>query len=124
MMRFLIAWKMKVIRTTFIVPRVILFCFPVMTDQDFCSSQQNFTIYSDRKQGSFCTARGTCRRAVSELTARDSDDKINWKLKGKAEILAPGGYNAKFVAIMYNSETGERAMIESELSLLVTVTNN
>ena len=45
-------------------------------------------------------------------------------LKGKAEILAPGGYNAKFIAIMYNSETGERAMIESELTLLVTVPNN
>lgn len=42
-------------------------------------------------------------------------------LSGAAEKLAPGGYDAKFVVLMYDPDTGEKAMLNSEAAISVTV---
>lgn len=42
-------------------------------------------------------------------------------LSGAAKKLAPGGYDAKFVVLMYDPDTGEKAMLNSEAAVSVTV---
>lgn len=42
-------------------------------------------------------------------------------LPGEAKKLAPGGYDAKFVVLMYDSDTAEKAMLNSEAAISVTV---
>lgn len=42
-------------------------------------------------------------------------------LSGAAKKLAPGGYDAKFVVLMYDPDTGEKAMLNSEAAISVTV---
>ena len=42
-------------------------------------------------------------------------------LPGKEKLLAEGAYDAKFVAYYYDTETGERAMLNTEILITVTV---
>jgi len=42
-------------------------------------------------------------------------------LPGKERLLAEGAYDAKFVAYYYDPETGERAMLNTEILITVTV---
>jgi len=42
-------------------------------------------------------------------------------LNGAAAKLAPGAYNGKFVLLCYNTETGEKAMVNTEARITITV---
>ncbi len=44
-------------------------------------------------------------------------------LDGKEKLLSEGIYDAKFVAYYYDAETGERAMLNTEIIITVTVKN-
>ena len=44
-------------------------------------------------------------------------------LKNAAKQLSPGGYDGKFVLSFYDRESGEKAMINTEIPITVTVTN-
>ena len=41
---------------------------------------------------------------------------------GMAALLSPGGYEGKFVVLFYNQETGEKAMVNTEIPLTINVT--
>ena len=41
---------------------------------------------------------------------------------GAAELLSPGGYEGKYVVLYYNQETGEKAMVNTEIPLTIEVT--
>ncbi|MCC8357657.1 MAG: hypothetical protein LJU34_07515 [Oscillospiraceae bacterium] len=41
---------------------------------------------------------------------------------GAAELLEPGGYDGKFVVLYYDPDTGERAVVTTEIPVTVTVT--
>ena len=41
---------------------------------------------------------------------------------GMADLLSPGGYEGKFVVLFYNQETGEKAMVNTEIPLTIEVT--
>lgn len=42
-------------------------------------------------------------------------------LDGAAKQLAPGGYDGKFVVLYYSPETGEKAMVNTEIPITITV---
>ncbi len=42
-------------------------------------------------------------------------------LDGAAEKLSPGGYNGKFMVVYYDTETGEREVVNTEIPIAVTV---
>ena len=44
-------------------------------------------------------------------------------LKNAAKQFSPGGYDGKFVLAFYDRESGEKAMINTEIPITVTVTN-
>ena len=43
-------------------------------------------------------------------------------LDGAANQLAAGGYDGKFVVLYYDQQSGEKAMIHTEIPVTVTVT--
>ena len=43
-------------------------------------------------------------------------------LEGAAKMLSAGGYDGKFVVLYYNQETGEKAIINTEIPIQITVT--
>ena len=44
-------------------------------------------------------------------------------LDGASEKLSAGGYNAKFIVFYYNTETGEKEVVNTEIPITVTVIN-
>lgn len=42
-------------------------------------------------------------------------------LEGSEKMLLPGGYNGKFVVFYYNPTTGEKAMINTEIPVSITI---
>ena len=42
-------------------------------------------------------------------------------LDGAAQMLSPGGYDGKFVILYYNPETGEKAVVNTEIPISITV---
>ena len=42
-------------------------------------------------------------------------------LDGAAEKLSPGGYNGKFTVIYYDTETGEKEVVNTEIPITITV---
>lgn len=43
-------------------------------------------------------------------------------IKGAEKQLSPGGYEGKFVVLYYNRETGEKAMVNTEIPVTIAVT--
>ncbi len=43
-------------------------------------------------------------------------------LQGAEKMLQPGGYDGKLVVLYYDQETGEKAVLNTEISVTVTVT--
>lgn len=43
-------------------------------------------------------------------------------LDGKASMLVPGGYEGKFVILYYNPDSGEKAIVNTEIPIQITVT--
>ena len=43
-------------------------------------------------------------------------------LEGAVKMLSTGGYDGKFVVLYYNQETGEKAIINTEIPIQITVT--
>ena len=41
--------------------------------------------------------------------------------EGSADLLSPGGYEGKFVILYYNQESGEKAMVNTEIPVTITV---
>ena len=42
-------------------------------------------------------------------------------LEGAEEMLQPGGYEGKFIVLYYDQESGEKAMVNTEIPITITV---